>query len=424
MKKTQLSLVQKANEEGDGVGDGDAAWSSDTSRWSTPSWLDCDSDAPQSGRKDNLLINTLDNHLSPKWKQSKKSGFKKGKNVQETSKPSVQDNSVEKNTARSQGHTLQTTGQSTKLPPIKPQQVSTSNVHSASTICVKELKSQVWALQQELSEVRTENKLLKKIQHRYTVALQRHQDSESSIPQILEKHNKETRALKGLLRETRISRDNATRQLQATESKLHETKVDLQHLKLLSQDQHLLEREELSLSLAKAYAKLEDKESRIQEMEKNLALCQASFKRQIVTEQRKIKEATMLSSYQQWQISQLSEEIQDKEKELKQHYIYSHRYIKGSNKKVQKDGLPCTQITASGSDLLETQHSITEQQETSGSCQGDLDVEALEEKAPSNAALGNHKKDTRMLADWSGPEDPLKQLTAKGKEASEKSSGL
>lgn len=42
----------------------------------------------------------------------------------------------------------------------------------------------MWDLQQQLSEARTENKLLKRLQHRHMVALQHFQDSEGSLSQV------------------------------------------------------------------------------------------------------------------------------------------------------------------------------------------------------------------------------------------------
>lgn len=70
-----------------------------------------------------------------------------------------------------------------KLPQIKPLQVSEVGIQPADLNC-RELKSQVWDLQQQLSEARTENKLLKRVQHRHTVALQHFENSEGSISQV------------------------------------------------------------------------------------------------------------------------------------------------------------------------------------------------------------------------------------------------
>lgn len=68
------------------------------------------------------------------------------------------------------------------------------------------------------------------------------------------------RVLQGLLRETQAC---LARQLQATESKLQRSKDSLQHLQLLSQDQGLLEREELNLRLTNATEQLDQKDKRI-----------------------------------------------------------------------------------------------------------------------------------------------------------------
>ncbi|XP_047450016.1 lebercilin-like protein [Mugil cephalus] len=256
-----------------------------------------------------------------------------------------------------------------KLPPIKQAlQGSKPRASSAGRNRNKELKSQVRDLQQQLNEARTENKLLKRLQYRHTMALQHFQDSEGSISQILTKHNNETRVLQRLLRETCSCRDILARQLRATENKLLNTKATLQRLQMLSQDRSLLEREELTLRLAEATAQLEEKDRRILDMEKNFELCQASFNRQVVTEQRKSNEAKKISFYLQEEINQLTKEIQDRERDLEKHNIYSHRFLKRSNKKarehkqVQTEGivLPPT-VTAS---VLEMQEKQEEQQES------------------------------------------------------------
>ncbi|TNN69772.1 Lebercilin-like protein [Liparis tanakae] len=151
-----------------------------------------------------------------------------------------------------------------KLPPIiKHLPVSEPRIPSADLNCIRELKSQVWDLQQQLSEARTENKLLKRLQHRHTVALQHFQDSEGSVSEILTSHRNEARVLQGTLHETRTCRDNLSRQLQTTENKLLSIKDRYLHLQLLSQDHSLLEREDLTSRLCRASAELEHKDKRI-----------------------------------------------------------------------------------------------------------------------------------------------------------------
>uniref|UniRef100_A0A3Q2PMA2 Lebercilin-like protein n=1 Tax=Fundulus heteroclitus TaxID=8078 RepID=A0A3Q2PMA2_FUNHE len=290
--------------------------STSTSRWSSPR---CDSDGPQyPSDREEAADRTPGDQPSAKLQGSKLSGCAKGdaggKKGREVRKQKVK-------------HEIP------KLPAIRAPQGSKPTNQSANMTCVWFLKSQVWDLQQQLSEARTENKLLKKAQHRHTVAQQHLRDPEDTISQILAKHNNETRALQGLLRETRLCRDNLSRQLQAMERKLTVTKDSLQHLQQLSQDRSLLEREELTMRLARATTQLEDKDRRIQNLERTLELHRESFRRQIDSEQRKIREARNTSSSLQQHIHQLNRELQLKEKQVQKHNIYYHRIVKGPSKK-------------------------------------------------------------------------------------------
>lgn len=212
-------------------------------------------------------------------------------------------------------------------------------------IGTKELKSQVLDLQRQLAEAQSENKLLKRVQNRYKVALKHFQDSEGSISETINKHKNEVRGLRALLRDTRRCRNHLSRQLQATEYELLNTKSRLDHLQQLSQDQSLLEKEELIRMLGEANAELEEKDKRVIYLEKNLQLCQDSFNRQLATVQKKLYKARNFSCDLQQQIYQLTKENEDKAKKLQVHNIYSNRFLKGStkidkeNKVVQTQGL-------------------------------------------------------------------------------------
>ncbi|XP_070762162.1 lebercilin-like protein [Enoplosus armatus] len=414
----QQSLMQQAfahKTDGDAVG-----CSTDTSRWPTPFSLPSDFE----DQADSLQDKTPAAKSPNKWQGSKPPGREKGKKAQEPCR--------QKTNYTANGPVL-------KLPPIKPMQLSKLKIQSANLSCIRELKSQVWDLQQQLSEARTENKLLKRLQHRHTVALQHFQDSEGSLSQILIKHNNEARVLQGLLRETRVCRDNLARQLQATENKLLSAKADLQHLQLLSQDHSLLEREELTLRLTKATAELEEKDKRILVLERNLELCQASFNRQIVTEQRKISEARKILCYLQEKICQLNREIQDRERELETHNIYSHRFPKGSTEKgreskmVQTDGLVLlpTEGAPQLQSLLELHYTeseerLEEQESSVNSCCYNAVVEVESEVSVNVTLEDNHQEET--CADTSeqsscSDESPEHQIErdsfAEEKEASE-----
>ncbi|XP_074497705.1 uncharacterized protein LOC141771399 isoform X2 [Sebastes fasciatus] len=281
-------------------GDGDVGSSTDTSPWSTPSSLHRGFNSPYyssdfEDQADSLTVVKT----SDKSRGSNTSGRKKGPHKQKTN------------------HTANL--QVPKLPAIKPLQVSKPGIQSANVNCVRVLKSQVWDLQQQLSKARTENKLLKTVQHRHTVALQHFQDSEGSLSQIITKHSNETRALQRLLRETRACRDNLASQLQTTENKLLSTKTSLRRLQLLSQNQTLLEREEPTVRLTRSSAELEDKDKK----------------------------------------------ILDRDRELEKHNIYYHRFLKGSSKKGSENKMVQTDafvlLPTEAANLLEFGYTETEE---------------------------------------------------------------
>ncbi|KAG7504262.1 hypothetical protein JOB18_004724 [Solea senegalensis] len=226
--------------------------------------------------------------------------------------------------------------------PYKPMQTRLENDILMNT---KALKSQVWDLQRQLSEAHNENKLLKRVQHRYMVALKHFEDSEDNITETITKHRNEVRALRAHLHDTRRCRNHLLKKLRATEYELQTTKNSLQHLQKLSQDQSLLEKEELVRMLDKATAELEEKDKRILYLERDFQLCKDSFNRQLASMKRKLSQAKSFSTDLQEQICLLTKENEEHTKKLQAHNIYSNRFVKGApkidkeNKVVQTHGL-------------------------------------------------------------------------------------
>lgn len=70
-----------------------------------------------------------------------------------------------------------TSAQTLRLPLIRA-------IQASEFTSLKDLQSQVNNLQQQLSEVKTENKLLKGIQQRHMAALQHYENDEESLPQV------------------------------------------------------------------------------------------------------------------------------------------------------------------------------------------------------------------------------------------------
>ncbi|XP_074675812.1 lebercilin isoform X3 [Strix aluco] len=158
----------------------------------------------------------------------------------------------------------------TRDSPAKDIDLVTKRVLSARLLKINELRNELTELHIKLDELQKENRALKRLQHRQEKALNKFEDTENEISQLLARHNNEIRILRERLRKSQ-ERERATeRRLKDSEGELYRTKTVLQKLKKLSADKHLAERDDLTKKLAYAESRLEDSERRIKEKEREL----------------------------------------------------------------------------------------------------------------------------------------------------------
>ncbi|XP_041919296.1 lebercilin-like protein isoform X1 [Alosa sapidissima] len=225
------------------------------------------------------------------------------------------------------------------FPPIRPLDAVGQRVASAREHRIKELSSQVWELQRQLDGAWQENRLMRRVQNRHTAALQHFQDSQSGLPQILLKHGNEVHALQELLRKARGQRNSMAQRLASMEDHLRQASEERRRLQLLCRQRHLGKREELTQQLSKLSLEMEVKTMRIKELERNLELSNACSSRHLSTEMRKTVEARDLSKLLQEQIDQLTQKIRERERELENHNIYSHRFPKAKKGTKETKGI-------------------------------------------------------------------------------------
>ncbi|KAM4680646.1 lebercilin isoform 2-T5 [Amazona ochrocephala] len=158
----------------------------------------------------------------------------------------------------------------TRDSPAKDIDLVTKRVLSARLLKINELRNEQTELHIKLDELQKENRALKRLQHRQEKALNKFEDTENEISQLLARHNNEIRILRERLRKSQ-ERERATeRRLKDSEDELYRTKTALQKLKKLSADKHLAERDDLAKKLAYAQSRLEESEKRIKEKEREL----------------------------------------------------------------------------------------------------------------------------------------------------------
>ncbi|XP_073935723.1 lebercilin isoform X2 [Castor canadensis] len=209
----------------------------------------------------------------------------------------------------------------------------TKRVLSARLLKINELQNEVSELQIKLAELLKENKALKRLQYRQEKALNKFEDAENEISQLILRHNNEITALKERLRKSQ-ERERATeKRVKDTEGELFRTKFSLQKLKKISEARHLPERDDLAKKLVSAELKLDDTERRIKELSKNLELSTNSFQRQLLAERKRAYEAHDENKVLQKELQQLYHKLKEKERELDIKNIYSNRLPKSSPKK-------------------------------------------------------------------------------------------
>ena len=134
---------------------------------------------------------------------------------------------------------------------------------SAKNLKINELRNQLEDLQTALRDVKEENKLLKKMQHRQEKALNKYEDTESDLPQIIQKHQNEVRALKENLRKTKEKFERTDRYLRDAEDELDKVKSKLKRYKSLADQQNLMERDELHKKNLQMEIDMEEKDVKI-----------------------------------------------------------------------------------------------------------------------------------------------------------------
>ncbi|XP_074007085.1 lebercilin [Numenius arquata] len=221
----------------------------------------------------------------------------------------------------------------TRDSPAKDIDLVTKRVLSARLLKINELRNELTELHIKLDELQKENRALKRLQHRQEKALNKFEDTENEISQLLARHNNEIRILRERLRKSQ-ERERATeRRLKDSEEELYRTKTVLQKLKKLSADKHLAERDDLAKKLACAESRLEESEKRIKDLEKNLELSGSSFQRELHSKKKKMYEAQEEKRVLQEELNQLNQKLKEKERELEAKNIYANRMLKLSPRK-------------------------------------------------------------------------------------------
>nr|XP_026490087.1 lebercilin-like protein [Vanessa tameamea] len=160
----------------------------------------------------------------------------------------------------------------------------TQRVLSAKTHRVKQLQNQLADAHYHLQELSNENKVLRALQKKQDIALQRYENSNAELPQVLNSHSEEMRIQQSKYKQLKQQFKEATMKLKEKDIQLQQLRDDHQHLLDLSKDRNLLDREKLQSQVADLTAKVQQQNETISMLQRRIALEAKNFKHQLQAE--------------------------------------------------------------------------------------------------------------------------------------------
>ncbi|CAH1644601.1 unnamed protein product [Spodoptera littoralis] len=166
----------------------------------------------------------------------------------------------------------------------------TQRVLSAKTHRVKQLQNQLSDAHYHLQELSNENRVLRAIQKKQEIALQRYENSNAELPQVLNSHNEEMRIQQSKYKQLKQQYKEATMKLKERDMQLQQLKDEHQHLLELSKDRNLLEREKLQAQVTDLSSKVQQQNEMITMLQRRIALEAKNFRHQLQNEINKHKD--------------------------------------------------------------------------------------------------------------------------------------
>ncbi|KAJ8008693.1 hypothetical protein DPEC_G00081060 [Dallia pectoralis] len=214
--------------------------------------------------------------------------------------------------------------------PPKDLDLVTKRTLSARLLKINELRNALAEMQLRTDQLTKENRVLRQLQFRQERALQRYDDTDSEIAQLLSRHANETTALREHLRRAQERERAAERHCKDTQEALQRSQSSLGRLKRLVEQQELGPREELTKRLEVEKIKDQENQRRIKELERSLELLTSSYQRQVTAEKRKTLSAQEQITALQEEMERLSNKLKEKDRELDTRNIYANRMLKAS----------------------------------------------------------------------------------------------
>ncbi|KAM6915611.1 lebercilin [Xenentodon cancila] len=254
-----------------------------------------------------------------------------------------------------QQHRRGVRSQSKESTPPKDLDLVTKRMLSARLLKINELRNSLAELQHRTDELQKENRILRQLQVRQERALQRYDDTESEISQLLSRHSNEIHVLHERLRRTQERERAAERRLKDSEEQLHRSQKTIARLKKLVDQRELGARDELNRRLEEERTRAQEAERKVKELERNMELSNSSYQRQLVAEKKRSVSAQEEVKTLQEELEQLTHKLKEKERALDVKNIYANRMIKASVRKDADGGTKRKALSRNSNKAVQTE---------------------------------------------------------------------
>ncbi|ELU05266.1 hypothetical protein CAPTEDRAFT_225671 [Capitella teleta] len=204
----------------------------------------------------------------------------------------------------------------------------TQRMLSARRIKINELKNALEDMNQQMLELKQENKIMKRQQHLHNRTIDRYEDQENDVTAIIQRHSEETRVLKEQLRKQKEKNAAAEKKVKNSEDELDRTKRLLRKMRGLVEDKQLGERDKLAQRLSKLEEQSHEKDGKIKDLEKHVEHLKNNHKHEMGIERARLREKQKELSSILEKHDRTQEQLKEKEKELDVRNIYAQRLLR------------------------------------------------------------------------------------------------
>ncbi|KAK5609543.1 hypothetical protein CRENBAI_005486 [Crenichthys baileyi] len=258
-----------------------------------------------------------------------------------------------------QHHRKGNRSQSKESTPPKDLDLVTKRMLSARLLKINELRNSLAELKQQNDELKKENRILRQLQVRQDKALQRYDDTESEISQLLARHSNDIHVLRERLRRTQERERTAERRLKESEEQLQRSQATIARLKKLVDQQELGTRDELSHSLKEEKIQAQEAQRRVKDLERSIELSNSSFQRQLAAEKKKTINSQEEVKNLLEELDRLTSKLKEKERELDARNIYSNRMVKPALRKNVDSGAKRKLLSRNSTKAVQTEDRVS-----------------------------------------------------------------